>query len=331
MEQLRRLSRLEPEELKRPVSARLGSVGHGRDRPAKAAKAEPVRVRADMTAAQGFQAIVASCIRHFRINEPLVIDHRDVEGLHQARVAMRRLRSALSLFRPAIGGEELERLRGELRWFTAKLGDARNLDVLLQRDLPDEERERLGRERERACDAAIAAMESARFRRLMSDLASWVAHGDWRRGKEAAEPLARFAGRRIDRLWRKVSHARKLRAMGDGDRHRLRIQTKKLRYALEFVEALHVHHHKRRKKFGKVAEKVQDALGRAHDLTVARTLLSPPALPTIALQEKEERGHLLEAKRSLRRLRKIGSYWRGRRGYRHFLRSRSGTRSRGRR
>jgi triphosphatase len=313
MEQVRRLSRLEPEASKLPVSLRLGSPVGWRDRPMKAAKAEPVLVRPDMTVAQGFQAIVAACIRHFRLNEPLVIEQRHVEGLHQTRVAMRRLRSALSLFRPAIADEDFERLRDELRWSTAEMGDARNLDVLLQRDLPDAERERLRKERDRAYDAAIGTMESPRFRQLMLELTAWVAGGAWRRSKTARDPFAAFTTRRIDRLWGKVSRVRKLRPMDDQEKHRLRIRIKKLRYALEFVAALQVHHPKRRKKFGRAMEDVQEALGFVHDLSVARTHLSPEVWPMVALQRGGERRYLRDAKRSLRELRRIGPYWRDQR------------------
>ena len=75
--------------------------------------------------------IANACIQHYRLNEPLVIATRDAAALHQTRVAMRRLRSAFTLFRPALHGAEYQRLRNELRWFTAQLGDARNLDVYL--------------------------------------------------------------------------------------------------------------------------------------------------------------------------------------------------------
>ena len=299
----RLLSRLETLDPEAPDSVRKGS--------AKVVKAQRVLVHPDMTVAQGFQTIVAACIRHFRFNEPAVIEHRHVEALHQVRVAMRRLRSALSLFRPAIADANFKRLRGELRWFTGELGEARNLDIVLGWDLPDGERERLERNRDRAYQAIIAAMESPRFRNLMLDLVSWVSDGDWRRNSKASEPLGTLTNRRIDRLWRKVSKARKLGAMDDRETHRLRIQVKKLRYALDFVAALHVHG--RQKKFGKAMEKIQEALGRCQDLTMARSFLGPQAASIIELEGGAKPRRLRDAKQSLRRLRKIGPYWRDRR------------------
>jgi triphosphatase len=275
------------------------------DATAKVTKAGPVTVRTGMTVAEGFQTIVAACVRHFRLNEPIVIERRQAEALHQARVAMRRLRSALTLFRPAITGPKFEHIRDALRSLTAELGDARNLDVFLQRNLPDGERERLERKRECAYDSAIEALESPRARLLILDLVSWAALGEWRQGKKAGKPLGPFVRRRIDRLWAKVADARKLGAMEDQERHHLRIQVKKLRYALEFVAALHADE-KDRKKFGKAMEAVQDSLGYFHDIIVARTLLA--VKPKRAADE--ERRHLRDAKRALRQLRKIGPYWR---------------------
>jgi inorganic triphosphatase YgiF len=98
---------------------------------ARVRKAEPVVLSAEMNVAESFAAIVQSCLRHFRLNEALVAHGRDGKALHQMRVAMRRLRSALALFKPAFAGEEQERLAAELRWFTVELGRARDLDVIL--------------------------------------------------------------------------------------------------------------------------------------------------------------------------------------------------------
>ena len=57
--------------------------------------------------------------------------------------AMRRMRSALSLFRPALFDAEFEAIREDLRWFTSQLGEARNVDVVLKRELSPDVRESL--------------------------------------------------------------------------------------------------------------------------------------------------------------------------------------------
>ncbi|MEA3001265.1 MAG: triphosphatase, partial [Sphingomonadales bacterium] len=170
----------------------------------KVSKAEPVAIREDMDVAEGFTAIVHACLRHFRLNEPLVAGRREPEALHQARVAMRRLRSAFSLFRPALGGDEYEALREELRWFTGTLGEARNLDVFLAggSEAAVADRATLEAAREQAYDRVIEALDTRRFRDLMLGLVAWTDGGAWRERRKAQAPLLDFARSRLDRLWR---------------------------------------------------------------------------------------------------------------------------------
>src|SRR3546814_15643142 len=66
-------------------------------------KAELVKLAAGMTAADAFRHIAQSCVRQFRLNEALLLAGRDAGALHQVRVALRRLRSAFSIFKPVIG------------------------------------------------------------------------------------------------------------------------------------------------------------------------------------------------------------------------------------
>jgi len=124
-------------------------------------------------------------------------------------------------------------------------------------------------------------------------------------------PLEPYVSRRIDRLWAKIGTAGDLWAMDDEQRHVLRIQIKKLRYALEFVEALHAHERQRQKKFAKAVEELQEALGHVNDLVVARTLVMAEAWPIAPFEPSEhEQKFVREAEHWLERLRKIGPYWR---------------------
>ena len=277
----------------------------------KVSKAGPVPVRAEMTVAEGFETIVFACIRHFRMNEPLVVEQRGMEALHQSRVAMRRLRSAMSLFRPAIADGECARVREELGWFTDQLGDARNLDVYLQRMLLDKERETLQVRREATYDQVIAAMESDRFRLLMLDLVAWTVLGKWRDDEKADCELEPFVQRRLDRLWHGICHANRLRKMDEKDRHKLRIRSKKLRYGLEFVKALHADRREPRDEFAKQIETLQEELGLANDIVSARSLVSTDVWPFPQQHgsDAEVGVHLRRAQRSLRKMRHIGRYW----------------------
>ncbi|HEY1604992.1 MAG TPA: CHAD domain-containing protein [Allosphingosinicella sp.] len=286
----------------------------------KVSKAAPVAIGAEMDVAEGFAAIVHACLRHFRLNERLVAERRQPEALHQARVAMRRLRSSFSLFRPAIRhSADFERLRGELRWFTATLGDARNLDVFLagnRDEASDADREALRAARERAYDRAIEALESQRFRDLMLELVVWTEGGDWRRHRKARAPLAKFAEKRLDRLWRKVRDGgRDLRGLGEEQRHRLRIHIKKLRYAVEFLAELYRPAALAQKRFAGALEGMQESLGHLNDIATARTLVERLGLSS-ALAERpaagpdEEGHHLADAESRFAGLTRIGPFWR---------------------
>ena len=283
----------------------------------KATKSEPIAIDRDMNVADAFAAIVHACLRQFRRNEPLVAARRDPNALHQARVAMRRLRSAFSLFGRPVRDEEGERLREELRWFTGQLGDARNLDVLLQRledaGLPDDGRMALEAARERAYDTVIAAMDSQRLRDLLLDLVAWVELGDWREGKAAKKPIPEFAAKRIDRRWRKIRKAgREVAELEHEARHRVRIDIKKLRYALEFMTDLF--DQAREKPFLSAVEKMQDELGYLNDIATARELLGRiPGLDRGGIPEptpEEEKEHLARAQRAFAAIVEVGPYWR---------------------
>ncbi|HYX48082.1 MAG TPA: CHAD domain-containing protein [Sphingomicrobium sp.] len=276
----------------------------------RVAKAGTVHIDRRMTVAEAFETVVHACLRHYRLNEPIVIADRRAEALHQARVAMRRLRSAFTLFRPAVEDVEYQHLRNELRWFTAQLGDARNLDVYLERDLEDDERSKFGRKRERAYDEVVDAMNSHKFRRLLIDLVGWVALGAWRSGKIARRPVESFANRRLDRLWDSVTSDTEIAKMDEDRRHRVRIQGKKLRYAVEFLQELYPHARVAEKRFANAVEELQDSLGKLNDMATARKIADKAANDGWLIGSIEERRHLVSAERALRELKRVGPFWR---------------------
>jgi triphosphatase len=277
----------------------------------KVTKAEPVALNPGMSVAEAFATIIASCIRHFRLNEPVVASRRMPEALHQARVALRRLRSAFSLFKSAASDDEFDQLNDELRWFTRQLGDARNLDVYLQRDPPKDERPRLEREREAAYDWVIEAMDSDRCRSLILDIVAWSAIGKWRTHAVARRPVTPYVDRRIDRLWSRIGQARRLPHMSEHERHRLRIVAKKLRYALEFTASLHSDDPDEQRKFARGIEDLQESLGQLNDVAVARTMSAANTwLIELHQRDAAERALIDDAGHSLDRLRDIGRYWR---------------------
>lgn len=291
----------------------------------KPAKAEPVGLDRGMSAAEGFAAIAHACLRHFRRNEPLVARERDPDALHQARVAMRRLRSAFSLFRPVIADAHYEELREELRWFTGELGEARNLDVLLKRLRANKGgdakklRRKLKSARQEAYDAALAALDSHRLRALMIDLVGWVEAGEWRGSAAARAPLTEFAVGQLDKRWKKVAKGgRGMAGLEAEPLHRLRIEVKKLRYAIEFLASLQPEAEQQRKEALKALEAMQEELGELNDRDTAAGLLArllgddPDLARKAQAMLADERGAELEigkAEAAHRELVETGRFW----------------------
>jgi triphosphatase len=221
-------------------------------------KAEPIALKPNLSAAEAFQNIARACIRHFRLNEPLLIARRSAEPLHQARVAIRRLRSALSLFEPMVTDQKYEQLKRRLRDVSHQFGEARNLDVYIAHtpvpdvdnggQLPPFALKPVGQvqaERERAYERVINTLQSKRFRQLMQDLVAWIQAGPWRTSDEPESQTARdqniedFAACVLKRRRRKLKrHGLHLERLSPEERHRIRIEAKKLRYASEFFSDL---------------------------------------------------------------------------------------------
>lgn len=250
----------------------------------KARKASPIVLPPDCSAAEGFAAICHSCLRQYRLNENVLLSDTDPTALHQARVATRRLRSAFSLFRRVAQDEEYERLRLDLRALAAVLGEARNLDVLIKRLSPPGKDAAgktllkiLSASREEAYAKVHRTLTSSHARQLILELVAWAEAGAWRDSKQASRPLRKFAIEQLDKRWRKVKKAgRMLAELETEPRHRLRIDIKKLRYAIEFLASLNRSDETaaKRKAFLEALEEMQERLGDLNDLETAQELLS---------------------------------------------------------
>ncbi|QJU59266.1 inorganic triphosphatase [Sphingomonas sp. AP4-R1] len=251
------------------------------DAPRAAIKAGHLTLRHDMTSAEAFQTIVHACIRHFRLNEALLVQSREADALHQSRVALRRLRSGFSIFKPILADPEGRRLQEELRWLAGELGSARNLDVLLERTEPGELRDRIAGARERSYDHVQATLAHRRARAVMLDLAEWTADGAWLDVADTASdrtrPVQDFASRALDRFRKKVKKdGRDLSYADDHARHEVRKDSKKLRYAAEFFRSLFDRKNERRryKAFIAALENLQEQLGALNDLATAPEVLN---------------------------------------------------------
>jgi triphosphatase len=252
---------------------------------------------------------------------------RDVDALHQSRVALRRLRSALSLFKPILADPAADRFREELRNLSNTLGEARNLDVLLRRrseELAPDARQRLVEERTRAYDEVIKKLRSPQVRTMMLDLVEWIALAEFAGNDpsvraRAESPLPPFASEVLRRFWKKVKRSgRDLAMLHDQARHELRISGKKLRYAAEFFAALYDKRAERRDEFIAQLQELQEDLGDLNDLATERAFEERLAALAIDLpvharaggDDAHKAGLIARSDAAYRELAAIGPFWR---------------------
>jgi len=241
-------------------------------------KAEKVPLHDEMDPPSAFAAIAADCIRQYRLNEAILLEHYAPEAVHQARIGIRRLRSAMVLFNGMLAGTEREKLNDRLRDLAACLGEARDLDVLTEAAQADPMRERLTHARDAAHAAMNRKLKARATRMLLLDISEYVAAGAWRHAPAtvAARDIAlrEFAAEALDKRRRKVArHGKHLSELDIEARHRLRKDAKKLRYAAEFLAPLFGAKAKR-KAFFKALEALQDDLGALNDRATAEMRLA---------------------------------------------------------
>ena len=257
-------------------------IDNKQELPAKAAR---IDLPAAATTRDAFKVIGLTCLKQVIDNEPALIKG-DPEGVHQMRVGLRRLRAAMSLFAVLLHDPQTAAIKAELKWLAGELGPARELEVLVQRVAPMKRRHwrgmpslshEIAERRDAALKRAQDVVKSARFRSLTLDLTAWLETGQWTNPQDDLVrdrgdlPIAVYAAEQLTRRWRRVRKKGKaLAKLNARSRHKLRIQTKKLRYAAEFFASLFSNKRvvKRRKRFLAALERLQDGLGDLNDIAV---------------------------------------------------------------
>lgn len=242
--------------------------------------AQPLELQDDMTVEQAAHAILLNCLTQIEANREQVAGGHSPESVHQMRVGLRRLRSALDLFEDVI--RPGSRLSREITWLGGELGPARDWDVL-GTHLPQIEELRPLRRAVRSHarqmrSAAGSAIATKRFDALLHSLHHFIDTAAWRKPasdtqvKALAQPATKFAGNSLQQARRRVEkRGGKLKNGTPRARHRLRIAMKKLRYATEFFQCLS--NRKRTRRALKGMTGLQDELGWINDVAVADGLL----------------------------------------------------------
>lgn len=265
------------------------------DHPPGPRPAEAVPLAAEWTAERAAQAVLRECFAQVAANVEAVRASDDPEGPHQLRVGLRRLRSALSLFGPAIGGPEADRLGEEARWLGQETGRLRDLDVLAGDLLAPEAAAHpeepgfaplaavLARAAGAARDGLRETLAGERARQFLLDLArfvetrGWIAADDIGQSSRLAMPVADLALAALARRWKKAARrARGLETLDVEQRHELRKELKKLRYATEFLAPLFPG--RRTERFLRRLKVLQDIFGELNDAALAETVLARGSL-----------------------------------------------------
>jgi CHAD domain-containing protein len=197
----------------------------------------------------------------------------DPEGVHQARVAVRRLRSDLQTFRPLLDRAWSDPLRDELKWLGGVLGAVRDddvhLEVLERLDAAPALVDELRRQRDRHRIDLCRALDTRRARTLLDALVDAAQHP--RTTDDATGRAAPLLAPLVHKRWKKLRRA--VAELGDDPApeqlHEVRILAKRCRYATIAVSpAFRGDDADRAAKFAKALGKLQDELGVVNDTAV---------------------------------------------------------------
>lgn len=261
------------------------------DMPLELRNARDVVLDPAQTAEQAARDMLRECLDQIATNILVVRQLDDPEGPHQLRIGLRRLRSVFLIYAPVLQCLEMKRLNGEARWLGQEVGTLRDLDVVAN-DLVRREAEihtdepglaALGnvllRKAAEQRNQLRKTLAGARVQAFLIDLArfvetrGWLLPHDFSQTGRLAAPVLDLANQALDKRWKSVGkHTRGLKTMTVEQRHDLRKELKKLRYAVEFFSSLFPA--KRVGPFLKHLKKLQTVFGDLNDATTVKSMFA---------------------------------------------------------
>ena len=231
----------------------------------------------------------AIAMRLASLQAPL-IEARRVEGVHQMRVALRRLRAVERVFRPHIQSRHVADLAASARVFTRQMAPARDWDVFIEETMSTS----LESGYAPACNShlnvaaqakraegwadAVAAISDPAFTLFLIDLMEASVRTPWRKKARngLALPVHEFAPRVLDRALKKaVKTAKRIRPGHIEDLHQLRIALKKLRYPVQMFRTIYPKD--QRRDYMAALAALQQNFGVVNDAVVAQSLANEAA------------------------------------------------------
>jgi triphosphatase len=247
-----------------------------------------VRLTPEMAVDHAFAAIVEHCVNHMVANDRAA-RRSEVEGVHQMRVALRRLRAMFKLFKAIIPEDERAHAVGEMKWISGTLGTARNWDVFAEHiaevvaAFPGNAAleavvEMTAEQQKSAHVAARDTIASARYTDfVLQMLGALTRHRSEARPAGTsmllAAPIRQLASPLLDRRYRKARKlAKKFEGLDVAQRHRFRIALKELRYAMDALAG--IYERKLVKRQLQRLAALQDDLGLLNDIATIDRLLA---------------------------------------------------------
>ncbi|MCK5719547.1 MAG: CYTH and CHAD domain-containing protein [Thiomargarita sp.] len=257
-------------------------------------KATKVNLNKEMTTEQTFINIIQHSINHLQANEDMVLYGKDIEGVHQMRVALRRLRSCLSLYSPLIPEKSYIKIEKKIKHLIKILGVARDLDVLIfnlkeiflqsvTTPLLEAEMENLQLQvsilKEQAYKDVRKMLHSRCYNGLLLQLGQWITQRYWRKNlnskqlHQLEQPISSFANKILKSQFNTVQQqGEELIQLNIKQLHELRITIKKLNYGIRFFFELFPH--KKAQLFYNQVSELQDIIGNINDSYKASKLLN---------------------------------------------------------
>jgi len=247
-------------------------------------KARNPKLSKKATAEDVLRSSVMEGLKHLIANEDCVLTRCHIEGVHQMRVALRRMRSVITTYKKLLPKGSYESLSQDLKDAGWALGPARDWDVFLGEVLSAVEvglendpalsvmRAYAERRLTQAYRDADALIHSHAYARLLSNALVWGALPDLNMpalNAPATQVAKAILAKRHERLLRV---GKGLKTLTIEQRHMLRIAIKKARYAAEFFAELYPG--KNAKPYVRSLKTLQESLGHLNDLATAERLMA---------------------------------------------------------
>ncbi|MEK7989462.1 MAG: CHAD domain-containing protein [Thiotrichaceae bacterium] len=254
-------------------------------------KSGAAKLNVDLSAEQSFEQICWHCTAHLQANEDMVLYGRDIEGVHQMQVALRRLRSVFSLYKTLIPASTNQWLRDEIKWISDILAVARDWDVFLltlqtaqnispqQLDKLNPVLKKIKALQKQAYINVREALRSSRYTCFLLTLGQWLTAQTWRENADKKmlskleQPIQAFTSKILQKKYERIcKKAQYLTKLEPDARHELQIMVKKLSYGIRFFSELYPK--RTTKPFKKALLSLQDNLDILNAINISELLIT---------------------------------------------------------